>query len=184
MRFGGLLVSSAVGIALLAGCASDDGSQSASAVETSMPAVVTTSSKLDADRAQIVAAAVAQVAKIDNTFGGAKVSSTIQVVENFDGVAGRPLDPTVRGAVVDALRGYAEVVFVADSRSLIGGDPMNAPRGLFIVTTGEPTINGDRAEIRMSMWCGSLCGTSRTYSVERHQATWRITGTVGQIRVS
>ena len=169
---------------MLAGCGSDDGAPSTSAVATSVPAVPTTSSSLDADRAQIVAAAVAQVSKIDNTFGGAKVYSAIQVVENFDGMAGRPLGPSVRGAVVDVLRGYAEVEFVTDSRSLIGGDLMNAPRGLFIVTAGEPTINGDHAEIRMSMWCGSLCGTSRTYSVVRQQATWRITGTVGQITVS
>ena len=180
-----MLVSCAVGTALLAGCGGEDGTQMASTATTSVQTVPTASaSSLDVDRAQVVAAAVAQVAKVDNTFGGTKVYSAIQVVENFDGMAGRPLDPTARGAVVDALRGYAEVVFVTDSRSLIGGDVMNAPRGLFIVTAGEPTINGDRAEIRMSMWCGSLCGTSRTYSVVRQQKTWRVTGTVGQITVS
>lgn len=124
------------------------------------------------------------MSKVDNTFGGSKVFSVVQVVENFDGIASRPLGPTVRAAVVDSLRGYAEVVFVPDSRSLIGDDLKNAPRGLFIVTAGEPSINGDQAEIRMSMWCGSLCGTRRTYSVVRQQATWRITGTIGQIRVA
>ena len=184
MRFGGLLVSCAAAIALLAGCSSADDAPSASAVATSVPAVPTTLSSPDADRAQIVAAAVAQVAKIDNTFGGAKVYSVVQVVDNFDGMAGGSVGPTIRDAVVDALRGYAEVEFVKDSRSLIGDDLKNAPRGLFIVTAGDPTINGDQAEIHISMWCGSLCGTSRTYSVVRQQAAWRITGTVGQIRVS
>jgi hypothetical protein len=140
--------------------------------------------KVDADRAQVIAAAVARVTMIDNTFGGSKVTSVVHVVENFDADLSRPLNAIDRAAVVDALRGYAEVIFLADSRSLTGDNPMNAPRGLFIVSVGEPTINSDHAEIRTSMWCGSLCATARTYSVDRQQSGWRVTGTVGQIMVS
>ena len=181
MTFGWWLISCAAGAALIAGCGTS-GDRETFPTGASTPAIST--SNVDADRAQIIAAAVARVTMIDNTFGGSKPPSVVRVVEHFDADRSRPLNANDRAAVVDALRGNAEVIFVADVRSLIGDDPMNAPRGLFIVTVGEPTISGDSSEIRTSMWCGSLCATARTYRANRQQSGWRITATVGQIVVS
>lgn len=181
MTFSRWLVACAVGATLVAGCGTSDG-------RGTFPTIASTSSEgtanVDADRAHVIAAAVAQVTKIDNTFGGSKVTTVVHVVDNFDADHSGPFGASARAAVVDALRSYADVIFVAASHSLIGDNPMSAPRGLFIVTVGEPKITGDHAEIRTSMWCGSLCGTERTYSVDRQASGWRVTGTVGTIRIS
>ena len=53
-----------------------------------------------------------------------------------------------------------------------------------VVSVSDLRINGDRAEIDMGLWCGSLCGTWFTYEAERAGETWRILGTTGPIAVS
>ena len=54
-----------------------------------------------------------------------------------------------------------------------------------IVGVGEPTVDGDTAQIGVSLECGSLCGTWLTYSLTRTTAgDWTVSGIVGPIAVS
>ncbi|HEY5686293.1 MAG TPA: hypothetical protein VIY70_13040, partial [Acidimicrobiia bacterium] len=90
-----------------------------------------------------------------------------------------------------ALEGPAGVTFVADAQAEAkrlfeaSTEASAVSPGLpAVVSIGDVRIAGGRAELDLSLWCGSVCGVFLTYEVVATDGGWEVTGTVGPIAVS
>ena len=53
-----------------------------------------------------------------------------------------------------------------------------------VASMDDVRFDGERAEIEMRLWCGSLCGVFLTYEAVLGSAGWEILGTTGPIAMS
>jgi hypothetical protein len=53
-----------------------------------------------------------------------------------------------------------------------------------VISVDDLRIEGERAEIDLALWCGSLCGTWLTYEAKLGPDGWEILGTTGPIAIS
>ena len=119
----------------------------------------------------------------DNSFGGRDVFDDIRVARQLgsDGAALAPLDLELAAAVLSE---YGTVTFIDDPTGQIEELFEQTPTGVAIVTVERVELLDDRAEIELSLWCGSLCGVYITYGAVPTADGWEITGPVGPIAVS
>jgi hypothetical protein len=145
--------------------------------------------------AEVMAAALRQVATVDHTFGQGPPPFTRYLVQSStdpgagDGTGSgseqaRPLTGTEQAAVGAALDDLGTVEFIDEPDEWRTEDLTPAVEGSVILGVGEPTIDGNSALVPVSLWCGGLCGTWLTYRVELTDGTWTVTGIEGPIAVS
>ena len=138
----------------------------------------------DEQRAELVAAAVTRLVMSDNSFGGGDVFDRVEVAEVIGGDPTRQLQSLTRELIALAIDPTARVVFIPDADAAIDRlfDGMTQPVG--VVSVEDARFHGDRAELDMRLWCGSLCGVFLTYEAELTEKSWQIRGTTGPIAIS
>lgn len=137
----------------------------------------------DPGRAQLIADALLRLTTIDNSFNSEDPFDDLRVSRTLrsDGSALRPLDLEM---ISSALQPLGTVQFIddptAEERTLFD----NTPTGVAVLAVQRVDILDDRAEIELTLWCGSLCGVYLTYEAVPADDGWEIVGTVGPIAVS
>lgn len=141
----------------------------------------------DANAAAILAASVKQILTVDHSFGVGSPPpfDDVRVATAIGGTSGAPLAPLQLESIAAAVEATgATVEFTSDPRALI--DELfdaNQP-GVAVVTVSSVDVDGDRAEVGMDLWCGSLCGVFLTYEAVLTDGAWTVTGPIGPIAVS
>lgn len=149
----------------------------------------------DADREQVMAAALVELITVNHTFGdGPPPFNEYLIQSSLDPFAGEPTgsgDADVRdltsgeqSAILTAIAPYGPVTWIEDPSDFQTDDLMPAIEGAAILGVGEPTFEGEIALVPVSLWCGGLCGTWLTYKVEKVDGEWMVTGIEGPIAVS
>lgn len=141
----------------------------------------------DGDAAAIVAAATTRLLTVDHSFGPdvSPPFSDVRVASTAGGTGGIPLAPLTLEMIASAVQDTgATVQFVDDSRAMIDDLFDGATPGVAVLTVGSLRMDGDRAEVEMQLWCGSLCGVYLTYEAIQSDDGWTITDTVGPIALS
>ncbi len=105
-------------------------------------------------------------------------------VARYLGSDGSVLAPLDLEFAADVLSEYGTVTFVDDPTRHIEELFDQTPTGVAIVTVERLELLDDRAEIELSLWCGSLCGIYITYGAVPSADGWEITGPIGPIAVS
>jgi hypothetical protein len=143
-----------------------------------------TSPPEDADRAELLTAAVERLVTVDNSFGGADPFDRVEVARLVGGDAAEPLGPLALELIAASLGPVAEVKFIDDPEAATQEYFDASTTGVAVVTVDDVRIDGDRAEVDVGLWCGSLCGIWLTYEAERGPGGWKILGTTGPISIS
>ncbi len=149
----------------------------------------------DSPTAEVMAAALRQVATVDHTFGQGPAPFTRYLIQSAtdpgagDGTGSeseqaRSLTETELAAIGAAMDDLGTVEFIDDPDEWRTEDLTPAVEGSVILGVGEPTIDGNSALVPVSLWCGGLCGTWLTYRVELTDGTWTVTGIEGPVAVS
>lgn len=141
----------------------------------------------DADAAAILAASVKQILTVDHSFGvdSPPPFSDVRVADALGGTGGAALAGLHLEAVAEAVQDTgATLEFTSDPRAMIDELFDAQLPGVAVVTVEALHLDGDRAEVEMQLWCGSLCGVFLTYEVVQTDGTWTVTGPIGPIAVS
>lgn len=138
----------------------------------------------DESKAELLARAVERLLTIDNTFGGENPFVRIEVANVVGGDPDRPVEPLALELIADSLQRLATVEFIPDAKAAIDRYFDGPPKPLAVVSIDDVRIDGERAEIDLAMWCGSLCGTWLTYEAELGAGGWEILGTTGPVAIS
>lgn len=96
----------------------------------------------------------------------------------------RPLTAAERDAIEEVVEPLGPLRWVDDPDEWMTDDLRPTIDGSVILGVGEPTIDGGRALVPVSLWCGGLCGTWLTYRLDLVDDTWRVTGTEGPITIA
>lgn len=191
-----LLRGAVVGLLLAlvaAGCADESGGEGAGRTSPTSSTVTedtTTTAAPRTEREQVIAAAVVNRVRVENSFGGGDVFQQVRVIERFvtatdtRSTGGEEIDDAARAAVEAALA-PTPVVWgpdETDDTDLWQRPDMEAVAFLYL---GEPEIDGDTAKIYTGLYCGPLCGIYSTSVLERGEdGVWSVTGTDGPVVVS
>jgi hypothetical protein len=138
----------------------------------------------DPVEAGLVAGAVARIVTVDNSFGGGDPFDRVEVADVVGADAARPVAPLARELIAEAIQPLAEVEFIPDAEAAIARYFEGPPRAVAVVSVDDVRVDGDRAEVDLTLWCGSLCGVSLTYEATLGGGGWEILGTTGPIAVS
>ena len=79
---------------------------------------------------------------------------------------------------------FGPVTWIDDPDQWRTEDLVPTVEGAVILGVGEPTVDGDRAKVPVSLWCGGVCGTWLTYDAELGADGWTIVGIDGPVAVS
>ena len=135
--------------------------------------------------ADLEADAIVRLVTSDNSFGPeANPFDIVNVGTLIGGDADRPVEPLVPDLTEAALAGSAEIVFVDDVEALIDDLFEQNVVGAAVASIEDLRIDGERAELDMRLWCGSLCGVFLTYEAVLTDTGWDILGTTGPIAIS
>ena len=158
---------------VVAGCGDDD-----SAVPAGDRASETVLADLEAD-------AIVRLVTVDNSFGPEADPFDIVNIGTLIGAdADQPLESRARDLIETALEASAEIVFVDDVEVLIYELFEQNTTGAAVASIEDLRMSGERAELDMRLWCGSLCGVFLTYEAELTDTGWDILGTTGPIATS
>lgn len=135
-------------------------------------------------RADLLAAALQRLITVDNSFGGRVVFDDFRVGAFLGRDPAQPLTAPDRDAIAAALSEYGRVRFIADPSAEARALFDETPPGVAVLSIDRLLMLDDRAEIELSLWCGSLCGVYLTYEAAPTDAGWDILGTTGPIAVS
>ena len=134
--------------------------------------------------ANLQAAAIVRLVTVDNSFGpDADPFDTINIGTLIGGDTDQPLQPGALDQIKTALEASAEIVFVDDVEATITELFDQNTLGA-VASIEDLRIDGERAELDMRLWCGSLCGVFLTYEAELTDAGWELLGTTGPIAMS
>jgi hypothetical protein len=96
-----------------------------------------------------------------------------------------PLTAALRDDLTEALRSYAPVRFVADQAPVTDVEHgLVVIDGGVVVTLGPVRMDGDRAEVPLSVRRSGLNGRGQTYVLSRQGTAWRIDGVTGPTWIS
>lgn len=139
----------------------------------------------DAALAGLQADALERLVTVDNSFAeGVFPFSRVHIVTVIGDEPDRPLDQLALDRISDALEPLAPVVFVPNTEDAIDDLSVESAGGEAVAGIENLRIEGERAEIDMRLWCGSLCGIFLTYEAELTDDTWQILGITGPIVMS
>ncbi|MDY7100108.1 MAG: hypothetical protein S0880_02870 [Actinomycetota bacterium] len=137
----------------------------------------------------MMAAAVHQLLTVDHTFGeGPPPFTEYLLLDHTEAdapdVAPRPLTDAEQAAIEEVVAPFGPFRWIDDPAEWRTEDLRPTIEGAVIVGVGEPTIDGDRGLVPVSLWCGGLCGTWLTYELTASDGDWAVTGIDGPIAVS
>jgi hypothetical protein len=138
----------------------------------------------DRSRAELLARAIERLVTVDNTFGGGDPFDVVEVAAVIGGNREQPVEPLARELIAAAIEPVAVVDCIPDAKESIDRYFDGTPEALAVVSVDDLRIEGERAEIDLALWCGSLCGTWLTYEAELGPDGWEILGTTGPIAIS
>lgn len=163
----------------------DEGKVTAVTIETESGTSVDDGPPQDATLARLQAAAVVRIATTDNHFEGtADPFEQIFVASEISGDPNSPLEPLALEIIAAELFEHGEVLFIGKPESMIEDLFRQNSGGAAVVILEDVRIDGERAELDVRLWCGSLCAVMLTYEAELGEDGWRILGTAGPIAVS
>ncbi|MDH3679923.1 MAG: hypothetical protein OEV40_08245 [Acidimicrobiia bacterium] len=142
-----------------------------------------TADRIDLD--ELEAAAIVRLVTVDNSFGPeAEPFDRIIIGTRVEGDVNQPLRPLASDLMTAALDRYGPITFVDDVDATIDELFRQNATGTAVASIDDLRVEGERAELDMRLWCGSLCGVFLTYEAELTDAGWEILGTTGPIAVS
>jgi hypothetical protein len=165
----------------------DDDVVTAATIEQETEPVPPTEPAEDAETAKLFADAIERLVTVDNTFGGGSPFDRIEVATVVGADPDRPLEPLALELIAAVIQPLATVEFIPDAKAAIdryfeaervGGELVT------VVSIDDIRIAGERAELDMALWCGSLCGTWFTYEAKLGAEGWEILGTTGSVAIS
>lgn len=142
------------------------------------------------DQAEIYAAVIRQLYKVDHPFGEPPSFPVVYVVYNTMDSIGDPDAPgsgsqvipeSLRAAVTDRLADLpADVIWVSNRDEIPLSDDGSVQGGGVIVTVGNihpgETVS---ALVSASLYIASLAATGKTYILEKQGGRWQVTGDTG-----
>ena len=138
----------------------------------------------DAGRAELIAEAVERLVTVDNSFGGGDPFDRVEVAKNVGNDSKQPLGPLALELIAASLEQLGDVEFVDDPDAATEKYFDANTTGIAVVTVDDVRIDGERAEVDVGLWCGSLCAIRVTYEAELGPDGWEILGTTGPIAIS
>jgi hypothetical protein len=163
----------------------DDGRVAAVTIETESGTSLAEGPPQDATLALLQSAAVVRIATTDNHFdSAADPFEQIFVASEVGGDPNSPLEPLALEVIAAELFDHGEVLFIDKPESMIEDLFTQNSGAAAVVILEEVRIDGDRAEVDLRLWCGSLCAVMLTYEAELGEDGWTILGTAGPIAVS
>ena len=136
-------------------------------------------------RARLEADAIVRLVTIDHGFGtGNPPFDLVQLATLIGGDNLMPVDPLALELTADELSERFPVELVSDADTIIADHFESQTIGIAVASIDDVRIDGERAEIEMQLWCGSLCAVFLTYQAELGSAGWEILGTTGPIAMS
>jgi hypothetical protein len=170
----------------------DDGIVTAASIERAVD-----QPPVDADpvedpvRAELLAEAVERLLTVDNMFSADDPFDDIQVATVIGGDVDQPLSGLELEMIAAAIQDLGSVQFIEDAGAVRqalfeASQPEVAvsPDQVAVVSIDRVLLLDDRAEVEMSLWCGSLCGVYLTYEAVPQDGMWDITGIIGPVAVS
>ncbi len=137
--------------------------------------------------ADLITDAVVRIVTEDNSFGGGMPFSVVYIGTALGSVE-EGLEPLSLEMIAAALQDQVEIQFIVEAEDKItelrAAEAGAIGAGAAVVTVEDVRIEGDRAEIDVALWCGSLCGIWLTYEAKPSADGWDIIGTVGPIAVA
>lgn len=162
----------------------DDGVVTAASIEVAPADPAPDVSSEDDAQARLQADAIVRLVTVDHGFAaGSAPFEQILVANLVGGRATQPVEPLALEIVSDELSAQAQVEFVIDADAAIE-EHFAQSAGVAVAVIDGVRIDGERAELDMRLWCGSLCGVFLSYEAVRGPAGWEITGTIGPIAMS
>lgn len=141
----------------------------------------------DADRAQVMAAAVTELL----TYRGVPSFTSYLMQSSLDpyagtatpesNVKGRALTERERTAVETTIAGFAPMRWIDDPADWMTEDLRPVVEGSAILGVGEPIFDADGALVPVRLWCGRFCAVWMTYRLVETDQGWQVTGTEGEI---
>jgi hypothetical protein len=147
----------------------------------------------DEELPRIMAAALEELVTVNHTFGQGPPPFTEYLIQSHtdahtgtDDTAGsrRSLTAAERQAIEHAIRPLGSVRWIGDPAEWRTDDLRPTIAGSAILAVGEPTVDGNRASVPVSLWCGGLCATWLTYRLDLVDGAWRVAGTQGPIAIA
>ena len=136
-------------------------------------------------RARLETAAIVRLVTVDHGFGsGNPPFDLVQVGTSIGGDTSRPVDALALELTADELADRFPVEFVSDTDTTIADHFDSETMGVAVAAIDDVRIDGERAEIEMRLWCGTLCGVFLTYEAVLGSSGWEIVGTTGPIAMS
>lgn len=163
----------------------DDGVVTAAEIEGANVAPPDSVASEPDHRARLEADAIVRLITVDHGFGtGSPPFDLVQLATLIGGDASRPVDPLALELTADELSDRFPVELVNDADATIADNFDNETIGMAVASIDDVRVDGERAEIEMRLWCGSLCAVFLTYEAELGSNGWEILGTTGPIAMS
>ena len=136
----------------------------------------------DAALARLQADAILRLVTIDHSFARDVFPfDTVVVSSQMATTPDRPLVPLALELVAADLRPDVAVTFTEVPDVEIADFAARSAGRVAVVRIDDIRIDGTRAELDASMWCGTTCGVFLTYAAELAGGTWNITGPTGPV---
>ena len=163
----------------------DAGVITAAEIEAANPAPPDTVASETERRARLEADAIIRLVTVDHGFATSEPPfDLVQVATLIGGDTSRPVDLLALALTADELSDRFPVELVSDADTIIADHFDNQTIGIAVASIDDVRFDGERAEIEMRLWCGSLCGVFLTYEAVLGSAGWEIVGTTGPIAMS
>lgn len=144
---------------------------------------------------EMMSAALEQLVTVDHTFGDGPPPFTEYLIQTTtDPFAGdalgqgdsarRLLTVDERSAIEEAISKLGPVRWIDDPDEWRTDDLRPTIDGAVILGVGEPVVDGETGLVPVSLWCGGVCGTWLTYSLQQVEDAWSVTGIEGPIAMS
>jgi hypothetical protein len=130
---------------------------------------------------------VTQILTVDHSFGQGVPPpfDDVRVADALGGAGGPPLTDLQRELIAEAVQTTGATVQFTDNPQGMTDDLFDQDLpGVAVLTIDALEVESGRAEVGMSLWCGSLCGVYLTYEAIESDEGWTITGPIGPIALS
>lgn len=142
------------------------------------------------DTAKVMAVAVRQLVEDFPSVGGRRFATYV-VEASTDPRAGvdvpdpkavgRPLTPRERSAIESAIESFGPVMWTEDAAAWWNKHEIPTIGEVAVIRINEPVFDDEGVLVPVSLTCGSLCGTWRTYRLVATSNGWKATGTEGLV---
>lgn len=164
----------------------DDGTVTVASIESETGPPDTEPDDVDDDPtlAQLQSDAIVRLVTVDNSFGSDTLPFDTVIVSTAVSNGSRPVQALALELVAAGIEADATVKFTDDPDTEIADFAASEATAVAVVEIEDLRVDGERAEIDLSLWCGTTCAVFLTYEAELAGQQWTITGTSGPIAVA